>query len=79
MERYKGKIYLAVFVLTAIILAFGIWTNYRPQIIYASCADIAEKTANLTQKKDILKIDEEKTFDVALNDCLSDAGYYESK
>lgn len=57
----------------------GIWNNYRPQVIYASCSDIAEKTSNLIQKKDIVKVDEEKTFDVALNDCLSGAGYFKEK
>ncbi len=76
MDKYKGKLYLLVFLISSTVLAFGIWNNYRPQIIYASCSDIAEKTANLIQKKDIVKIDEEKTFDVALNDCLTDAGYY---
>jgi hypothetical protein len=77
MEKYKGKLYLTIFILTSLILAIGAWKNYRPQVVYASCADIAEKTANLVQKKDIVKIDEEKTFDVALNDCLTDAGYFE--
>ena len=66
-----------VFVFSALILGMGIWNNYRPQIVYASCADIAEKTTNLIQKKDIYKIDSEKTFDEALVDCLSDSGYYE--
>ncbi|KKQ47110.1 MAG: hypothetical protein US95_C0004G0012 [Candidatus Woesebacteria bacterium GW2011_GWB1_38_5] len=77
MEKYKGKLYLIVFVSSALFLGVGIWNNYRPQIVYASCADIAEKTTNLIQKKDIYKIDTEKTFDEALVDCLSESGYYE--
>jgi hypothetical protein len=79
VENYKGKIYLLIFSLTALLLGLGIWNNYRPQIIYAACTDIAEKTSNLVQKKDIVKIDEEKTFDVSLNDCLSNSGYFEKK
>ena len=79
MENVKGKLYLVLFLSTAIFLGIGVWKNYRPQVIYASCADIAEKTTNLVQRKEILKIDEDKTFDAALNDCLSDAGYYENK
>lgn len=77
MDNIKGKIYLIVFVLAAFILGMGVWNNYRPQIIYASCADIAEKTTNIAQRKDIMKVDEDKTFDVALNECLSESGYYE--
>lgn len=79
MDNVKGKVYLIVFSLTAVVLGVGVWNNYRPQVIYASCADIAEKTTNLVQRKEILKIDADKTFDEALNDCLSDAGYYEEK
>lgn len=77
VERYKGKLYLTVFIFSALVLGMGVWKNYRPQIVYASCADIAQKTTNLVQKKDIVEIDTEKTFDDALYDCLSNSGYYE--
>ncbi len=79
MKNIKSKIYLLIFSMTALILGLGVWNNYRPQVIYAACTDIAEKTSNLVQKKDIIRIDEEKTFDVSLNDCLSNAGYFENK
>ena len=79
MDNIKGKIFLIVFLVTSTILAMGIWNNYRPQIVYASCADIAEKTTNIIKRKDVLEINEERTFDIALNDCLQDAGYYKNK
>ena len=78
MENIKGKLFLVLFITTSTILALGIWNNYRPQIVYASCADIAEKTTNLIKKKDLV-VNEDKTFDDALNDCLMDAGYYNNK
>ena len=76
MNDIKGKIYMIVFFVTAVILGYGVWKNYRPQVIYASCADIAEKTVNIVQRKDIVAINQDRTFDVALNQCLDDAGYY---
>jgi len=79
MEKYKGKIFLLIFLVTSVILALGVWNNYRPQVVYASCADIAEKTTNLVIKKEAFEIDEDNTFDQALNNCLMDSGYFEGK
>jgi len=76
---HKSKIYLVVFIVTASILAWGVWNNYRPQMVYASCADIAEKTSNLRSRKDFLKTDTSKDFEEVFNECLSDAGYFEVK
>lgn len=76
MDNIKGRVYLIVFIASAVLLGLGIWKNYRPQVIYASCVDIAEKTTNIVQRKDIFKINEEKTFEDELNSCLSDSGYY---
>ena len=76
MENIKGKIYLTVFITVSLILGLGVWNNYRPQIIYASCADIAEKTSNIIQNKEIVMVNEESAFDQNLNDCLSGAGYF---
>lgn len=78
MDSLKSKIYLTVFLLAALFLGLGVWNNYRPQIIYASCADMAEKTTNIVQNKDIVQINKDETFDEALNNCLGDAGYYKN-
>ena len=75
MGKYKGKIYLLIFVITAGILAWGAWSNYRPQVIYASCADIAEKTTHLQKRTEIGEVGQEE-FDQNLSICLHDAGYY---
>lgn len=66
---------MTVFIVTASILGWGVWSNYRPQVVYASCADIAEKTANLSVKKN-LPSDTANDFELLLNECLTDAGYY---
>jgi hypothetical protein len=79
MKNIKGKIFMLVFIFTALILGLGIWNNYRPQVIYASCSDIAEKTTDIIKRKDVLPINEQKTYDVELNNCLMDAGYFQNK
>jgi hypothetical protein len=76
--RIKGKLYLLVFVLTAGILAWGVWFNYRPQVIYAGCMDIADRAFSV--RKRVEKIDDPTfEYDKTLNNCLQDAGYYEKK
>jgi len=75
MENYKSKIYLIIFIITAGILAWGAWNNYKPQVIYASCADIAEKTTNLQKRTDIIEVGQNE-YNKALGDCLHGAGYY---
>lgn len=79
MTRIKDNIYLAIFIITAVILGVGVWNNYRPQVIYASCTDIAEKTTFLIQKKDIVKIDMDNAFNNALNECLLMSGYFDNR
>ena len=77
ISLHKGKLYLIVFVVTALVLGLGICNNYRPHVIYASCADIAEKTSNLRAKKEIYKVALDEDFDAVFNECLSEAGYYD--
>jgi hypothetical protein len=73
--KYKGKIYLLIFAVTAGILAWGAWSNYRPQVIYASCADIAEKTTNIQKRINIVEVGQDE-YEENLSNCLQDAGYY---
>ena len=75
MEKYKSKIYFFIFLFTAVILAWGAWRNYKPQVIYASCADIAQKTSNFMKRTEINEVGEVE-FNQNLNDCLNDVGYY---
>ncbi len=72
-DKLKSKIYLLVFLLTAGILGWGVWANYRPQIILASCTDIAESTGRIYQRASILDNQETK-YDEVLHECLRDAG-----
>lgn len=75
MEKYKSKIFLIIFLVTSGILAWGAWKNYKPQVIYASCADIAQRTSNLMKRSEIEK-DGEFEYNQNLNDCLYDVGYF---
>jgi hypothetical protein len=75
MEKYKNKIYLLIFLVTSGILAWGAWRNYKPQVIYASCADIAQKTSNLMKRTEI-NVTGDIEYNENLNDCLYDVGYY---
>jgi disulfide bond formation protein DsbB len=79
MGNIKGKLFMLVFIFTSLILGMGVWNNYRPQVIYASCTDIAQKTTDVIVRKEIENINEQHTFDVELNNCLSDAGYFNNK
>lgn len=72
-ERHKSKFYLFVFAATATILGWGIWTNFKPHIILASCADIADKSSSVFQRYSIFE-DPGKKYDKVLHQCLSDAG-----
>ena len=75
MEKYKSKIYLLIFIVASGILAWGAWSNYKPQVIYASCADIAQRTSNLMKRTEI-NVTGDVEFSQNLNDCLDDVGYY---
>ena len=74
-QKVRSKLFMFIFVATAIILAWGAWNNYRPMVIYASCNDIASKSSNIQKRTEILQ-DTDQDFDIVLNDCLSSAGYY---
>jgi hypothetical protein len=76
MGEYKSKLFLTIFIVSAGILAWGVWKNYKPQVVYASCTDIAEKTANMRKKTDFRPV-EDGEFDQILTDCLQGAGYYQ--
>ena len=71
--KHKSKFYLLIFVLTAIVLGWGVWNNYRPRIILASCYDIADRSLNL-QKRSSLFEETELTYQETLQGCLRDAG-----
>ena len=73
-KRNASKIYLAVFAIAAGILAWGAWFNYRPQVIYAGCLDIADKTQSI-QARYNLDSGTNGNED-ALHNCLQDSGYY---
>jgi hypothetical protein len=73
-DNHKGKVYMTVFALAALILGWGVWHNYRPNIILASCSDLAFKATNIHGRYNILE-NEEYKYDKVLQDCLSDAGY----
>ena len=75
VDQVKSTIFLTIFVLTSAILAWGVWNNYKPQVIYASCTDIAETTTNLRKSKDIVEVGEGE-FDSVFNNCLGDSGYF---
>ena len=68
----KGKIYLFVFVSTALLLAWGVWNNYRPQVILATCSDMASKSSSILKKRTLENTDYQ--YNQALQDCLKDAG-----
>jgi len=74
LEIHKSKLYLLLFTLTAFVLAWGAWVNYRPHVILASCGDIAYKSSNLTKRYQVQGYGEEN-YDIIFNNCLNDAGF----
>jgi hypothetical protein len=73
VKKYKSKLFLLFFAFSALVLAWGVWTNYRPSIILASCSDIAYKSSSISKRYSILD-DTENKYDVYLEGCLHDAG-----
>jgi hypothetical protein len=73
-KKNASKIYLAVFATTAVILAWGVWFNYRPQVIYAGCLDIADKTQSIRTRYNLENGTNDS--DDVLHSCLQDSGYY---
>lgn len=72
--KSKSTFFLLVVSATAFILAWGVWNNYRPSIIYSQCADIAQRTGNLSSRSNLNE--NEYDYDSVLNDCLSKSGFY---
>ena len=58
---------------TAATLGWGVWNNYRPQVILASCSDMADRSLTV-QKRSALFVDIQCERDKVLQDCLRDAG-----
>ena len=75
-EKHKSKLYLSLFLATAIILAWGAWNNYRPIVIYASCSDIAERTSSIVKRNSIGEKEDANKFEETLGTCLRDSGLY---
>lgn len=73
-EKSKSTFFLLVVSATAFILAWGVWNNYRPSLIYSQCADIAQKTSNLSSRSNLE--DNSYNYDQILNECLSKSGLY---
>ena len=73
--KIKSFFYVTIFITGAVILAWGIWFNYRPQVVLAACADMAEKSTVFSAKRDIYDNPTDK-YDRAYNDCLRNSGIY---
>ena len=73
-EKHKSAFFLFVVSATAFVLAWGVWNNYRPSLIYSQCADIAQKTSNLSSRANLG--DTSFDYDAVFNDCLSKSDFY---
>jgi hypothetical protein len=73
-KKHRDKIYIGIFALAAGVLAWGVWFNYRPQVIYAGCLDITDKTSYFQTKYNLET--EKAPSEEVFHNCLHDAGYY---
>lgn len=73
MNESKSVAYIIIFASAAFILAWGVWKNYRPQIIYAGCSDIAYKTTSFSKRRDI-GTNPDFEYNNNYQTCINEAG-----
>lgn len=71
----KSKIFLSVFVISAIVIGWSLWNYIRPQVIQAACQDMAQKSSNIVAKREI-EPSIENDYEALFSTCLSDSGIY---
>lgn len=73
-EKQRQFFSFLIIASTAIVLAIGVWTNYRPVILHSACGDVASKSAKAFSRSSLEVGGAEINFDSVYNDCLRDAG-----
>ena len=73
-ENQKKFVSFIIIASTALILAIGVWTNYRPVILHSACGDVASNSAKAFSRATLETDGAEINFDSVYNDCLRDAG-----
>ena len=69
-DQHKHTLFLSIVAATAFILGWGVWTNYRPTIVYAGCGDIAGKTSNISTRT---TLPGEFDYDTLFYECIKEA------
>ena len=72
-DKHKSKLYTLLVIATALTIGVYFWRVVRSNIVLTSCSEIAVDTTHL-QSRTNLFIDTNDSFELNLNDCLSQAG-----
>lgn len=70
-KKHKGKAFMVLAGATAAILAIGVWNNYRPTVVMANCAKVADQASRVYTRVN-LETDETKTYEELLQECVND-------
>lgn len=72
-DKHKSKIYTLLLIAFAITIGLFFWKVVKSNIVLTSCSEIAVNTTHV-QSRSNLFIDTKDSFELNLNDCLSEAG-----
>jgi hypothetical protein len=67
--EHKSKAYLVFVAAVAAILAWGVFVNYRPLIIAATCSEVAADSSGILTSR-YKDINSDYTYEKVKNDCL---------
>ena len=71
-DTTKSRIHYLILINVCALIAWYFWVNVRPQIIYAACSDVAQKSTSVGSRFN-LHFDQEIEYSLEKDDCISNA------
>lgn len=72
-EKYKNKLFTVLLIVFASAIGIFFWRVIRSNIVLTSCSEIALNSTHVQSRANLF-IDTNDSYELNLNDCLSQAG-----
>jgi hypothetical protein len=74
VKKHKSKIYLSLFIVSALFLAFYVNTKVKPSLIEAACSDVAGRTSSI-MNRGVDGFDDLYSYENIKDNCLRETAY----
>lgn len=72
-EKHKNKLFTVLLIVFASTIGIFFWKVIRSNIVLTSCSEIALNSTHVQSRANLF-IDTNESYELNLNDCLSQAG-----